>query len=32
MIQKRYVETALSASDAVWILDGLEEGQTLIVD
>ena len=32
MIQKRYVETALSASDAVWILDGLKEGQTLIVD
>ena len=29
---KRYVVTALSSSEAVWLLDGLEEGQTLIVD
>ena len=32
MIRKRYVETALNSSEGVWILDGLEEGQTLIVD
>jgi len=32
MIQKRYVETTLNTPEGVWILDGLEEGQTLIID
>lgn len=32
MIQKRYVEIGLNSLEGVWILDGLEEGQTLIVD
>lgn len=32
MIRKRYVKTALDTLRDVWILDGLEEGQTLIVD
>jgi len=32
MIQKRYIKTAMTTPDGVWVLDGLEEGQTLIVD
>lgn len=32
MVQKRYVKTGFENSEVVWILDGLSEGQTLIVD
>lgn len=32
MVQKRYVVTVLNNTEKVWILDGLSEGQTLIVD
>ena len=31
-VQKRYVVTAINNAENVWILDGLSEGQTLIVD
>ena len=32
MVQKRYIKTAMNTVDIVWVLDGLYEGQTLIVD
>lgn len=32
VVQKRYVKTTLNSTEGVWILDGLEEGQTLITD
>ncbi len=32
MVQKRYIKTTLHTVDAAWVLDGLYEGQTLIVD
>ena len=32
MVQKRYVTAVQNSSDNVWILDGLSEGQTLIVE
>lgn len=32
MVQKRYVVPGLSNRESTWILDGLEEGQTVIAD
>ncbi len=32
MVQKRYIVTGENHTDMVWILDGLSEGQILIVD
>ena len=32
MVQKRYVVTGTGSKEKIWILDGLSEGQTLILD
>ena len=32
MVKKRFVKTGLNSSSGVWILDGLEADQTLILD
>lgn len=32
MVQKRYVVTVVNSGETIWILDGLSEGQTLILD
>lgn len=32
MIQKRYIVSGLSNKDTVWVVDGLSEGQNVIVD
>jgi len=32
MVQKRYIEAAINNTQSVWVLSGVEEGETLILD